>query len=413
MYQSIRRCHRFGQERIVNVVLVTTNIERPVHDNLERKQSETEHLKQLMKQQMKETWSVSSRTFNSSPENSEKDFPQIINKKSTTSIVETATARMILGDCVQGMAEHIEDDSVDYVIFSPPFQSLFRYSSNVCDVSNCQNEAEFEQHMAFVARELHRVLKPGRLMSFHCMAIPRRRFEHGPESAHSIIDVRGQLTRIFEGAGFLLQSEVCVFRDPIQALIRTKAQGLFYKSFVADASIVRQALPDYVVTMRKPGANQVPIQHDPKKHSMQEWIRLASPVWFINHNDTLNIKKVIHDAGKTMCKKTADALLAGLPQPPCDEDEVNDHDKEDDKEDDRDDDRDDAYEDNDVKERHPTPLQLPVIENCVSLWSNRGDIVLDPFSGIGSTGFVCKNMDRKYVGIELSSRYFEASIHHV
>ena len=401
MYQAIRRCYRFGQERIVNVILLTTDIERPVQENLARKEKETDHIKSLMKQKMQQTWRCSSNNNINLPSSGSTTERQSL----STTVVECGSARMILGDCVQGMMDHVGDASVDYIIFSPPFQSLFRYSSHVSDVSNCQTETEFEHHMAFVARELFRVLKPGRLMSFHCMAIPRRRLEHGEESVHSIIDVRGQLTRVFEAAGFLMQSEVCVFRDPIQALIRTKAQGLFYKSFIGDASIVRQALPDYVVTLRKPGINAAPIKHDPSKHSMEEWIRLASPVWFINHNDTLNIKKMLSDA--PMCKKTTEALLAGLTD---DNDEdaggSSSHENDDDDGDDDEDDEHVAPED----QKHPTPLQLPVIENCVSLWSNPGDTILDPFSGIGSTGHVCKKLDRSYVGIELAPRYFEASL---
>jgi hypothetical protein len=313
------------------------------------------------------------------------------------------------------MRQHLADNSIDYIVFSPPFQSLYRYSPSVADLSNCQDEATFVGHMAFVASQLFRVIKPGRLMLFHVMNICRRRLDFGDTAANSIIDLRGQLTRIFEDAGFLMHSEVCVFRDPTQALIRTKAQGLFYKTFTGDASIARQALPDYVVTMRKPGANKVPITHDPALHSMEEWIRLACPVWFVKPTNTLNVKKILA-AAPGIGKNTVAALVAEMDELDCS----------------------DAADDEstaasevagegsadaggdagvssvaEAEQKHPTPLQLEIIEKCVSLWSNAGESVLDPFSGIGSTGYVCKQLKRKYVGIELVDRYFTASLRNV
>lgn len=249
-------------------------------------------------------------------------------------------------------------------------------------------------------------------MSFHVMNICRRRLEHGDAAANTIIDLRGQLTRIFERAGFLMHSEVCVFRDPTQALIRTKAQGLFYRTFCNDAALARQALPDYVVTMRKPGINTVPIAHDPAQHSMEEWIRLACPAWFVKATNTLNVKKTLANA-PGVGKATAAALLAELsgggdntnssesansetasnagddedggggPEPAVEQTGsgvagVSGH---------------------NADQKHPTPLQLEIIEKCVTLWSNPGETVMDPFSGIGSTtGFVCKQLQRKYCG---------------
>lgn len=389
MYQAIRRCYRFGQTREVKVKIITTSVEKAVQDNIARKDREVSAIKTLMMRHMHAHWTdAGPRGAAAKPEAACQGICE-------SRIVETGNARMIQGDCVAAMAEHMGEASVDYIVFSPPFQSLYRYSPDVCDVSNCANESQFEEHMRFVAKQLLRVLKPGRLMSFHCMNIPRRRLEHGDACANSIIDLRGQLVRIFEAAGFLLQSEVCVFRDPVQAMYRTKAQGLFYKTFCGDASIARQALPDYVITMRKPGSNAVPIVHAAgPSNPMEKWIKLASPVWHVNHSNTLNVKKSVAtaacgagDFGSTQGDSSTDD--AGAPASP-DDCEIETEDQ-----------------------KHPTPLQLEVIENCVDLWTNEGEIVLDPFSGIGSVGHVCKRLGRKYVGIELVDKYFEASLLHV
>jgi hypothetical protein len=208
-------------------------------------------------------------------------------------------ARLILGDCVAGMQAHLAEGSVDYCVFSPPFQSLYRYSEDARDLSNVQDDAQFEAHMGFVAAELLRVLKPGRLLSFHCMNLSRSKREAGAELAGSLKDLRGQLVRVFEAAGFLLHSELAVYRCPKLALVQTKAPSLWHNQYVRDAAACRQALPDYVVTLRKPGANAAPIAHaaesagapelpegdaaDAKDaavlQSRARWVELASPFW--------------------------------------------------------------------------------------------------------------------------------------
>ena len=411
MYQAVRRCHRFGQTRPVEVTSICTEMERAVLENLQRKAGKVGDLKLLMRQRMQDLWDGDGNA----------QRPPLhglaLNASRKVVVSDSKTsAAVIHGDCVTAMMEHLGDDSVDYIVFSPPFQSLYRYSPSAADISNCHDGAQFEKHMRFVAAELLRVLKPGRLMSSHVMNICRRRVEHGDELANSLVDLRGQLTRIFEEAGFLLHSEVCVFRDPTQALIRTKAQGLFYRTYATDAAIARQALPDYVITFRKRGQASVKIEHKASGDTMDKWIRLACPVWFVRSTNTLNVKKILA-AAPGLNRKTSEVLVGALEGSAAAED--------------GDDAGADADADADVSadvetaeatanssapdedQKHPTPLQLEIIENCVDLWSNPGELVLDPFSGIGSTGHVCKRMGRSYVGIELDARYFEASLGHV
>lgn len=380
MHQAIRRCYRFGQTQPVEVVLMTSEAEKAVRENLERKSQQSNS--------MREGMAAISRGCNLQP--------QVLKDVSAKQCPVTdvgAGCKIITGDCVRALLEHVADNSVDYTIFSPPFAALYRYSASPEDLSNCKDEAAFTQHMAFVARELFRTLKPGRLMSFHVMNICRRRLDHGDEVANSIIDLRGMLTRVYEDAGFLMHSEVCVFRDPTQALIRTKAQGLFYNTFLSNATVARQALPDYVVTMRKPGIPVQPVTHDTTAFPMDDWISMACPVWFVRPADTLNVKKMLAEA-PGMCQNTRAVLSKEVaayeetPEPA-------------------------AVEDAEgsssglpaADQKHPTPLQLEIIRRCVQLWTNPGDVVLDPFCGVGSTGVVSKQLGRGYVGIELQSAW--------
>ncbi|CUH95899.1 hypothetical protein P22_1985 [Propionispora sp. 2/2-37] len=290
------------------------------------------------------------------------------------------------GDCCE-VLDGLPENSVDYSIFSPPFASLYTYSNSERDIGNNKDYRQFAKHMRFLALKLFRVMKPGRNVSIHCMDIPLLKERDG---IIGLRDFRGHLIRIFQRAGFILHSQVTIWKDPLVEATRTKAIGLMHKQLVKDSAMCRQGLPDYLVTLRKPGVNQYPITHengltefagedapqttvterpgpDPdlyakkKKYnetpvySHQVWRRYASPVWMdIRQTNTLN---------RNPARDTDD-------------------------------------------ERHICPLQLDVIERALTLWTNPGDVTLDPFNGISSTGYQAIKMDRYYVGIELKGSYF-------
>jgi len=284
------------------------------------------------------------------------------------------------GDCCEVLGS-IPDDSVHYSIFSPPFQSLFTYSSSGRDLGNCRSEDEFNEHFGFVVDHLYRVVMPGRLVSFHCMNLPATISKDG---FIGIKDFRGDLIRMFQAAGFIFHSEVVVWKDPLVQAVRTKTLTLAHKQISKDASRCSQGYPDYVVTMRKPGENPEPVSKgrgferyvgempEPKeikrdnprnnKYSHKVWQRYASPVWFdIRQTNTLNEKA--------------------------------------------------AREDKD--EKHLCPLQLGVIERCLDLWTNPGDLVLSPFAGIGSEGYVSLENGRRFIGIELKGSYYTQAVKNI
>lgn len=270
----------------------------------------------------------------------------------------------------------IPDSSIHYSVFSPPFASLYTYSNSERDMGNCKSHDEFYAHMRFLAAELYRVTKPGRLLSFHCMQLPTSKSRDGHIG---LVDFRGILIKLFEDAGWFYHSEVTIWKDPVTAMQRTKAIGLLNKQLCKDSALSRQGIADYLVTMRKDGVNEEPIGNDkadgikfheyigeqgPKpgdarRFSIDVWQRYASPVWFdIDASNTLQ--------------------------------------------------RESAREEKD--ERHICPLQLDVIRRAIALWTNPGDVVLSPFLGIGSEGYVALQEGRKFVGVELKKSYFDQAI---
>ena len=256
------------------------------------------------------------------------------------------------GDCVE-VASSLPESSVDYSIYSPPFQSLYTYSASDRDMGNAKDSDEFYRHFGFLAAQLIRITKPGRLMSFHCMQLQTTKFRDG---FIGLIDFRGELIKLFQDHGFIYHSEVCIWKDPVTAMQRTKALGLLHKTIRKDSSMSRQGIADYLVTMRKPGENPEPISHTHESFPVQKWQKYASPVWMdINPSRTLQYKS--------------------------------------------------ARESDD--ERHICPLQLDVIERAMELWSNPGDLVFSPFAGIGSEGYVSIEMGRRFVGSELKRSYWE------
>lgn len=266
--------------------------------------------------------------------------------------------------------------SIHYSIHSPPFCSLYTFSDDPRDLSNCADDLTFWRHYGFVVEHLFRVTMPGRLASIHCMNLPTSKFRDG---FIGLRDFRGEIIRLFEEAGFYYHSEVCIRKDPVSAMQRSKSIGLLHKQIVKDSSLSRMAVADYVVTMRKPGDNAEPIKgrfdryfgtakdipaedpgrvsaHEAGSYSVDVWQRYAEPVWMdIAQSDVLSRKEAR-----------------------VEEDE-----------------------------RHIAPLQLTVIRRCLQLWTNPRDIVLSPFAGIGSEGYVAIEMGRRFLGIELKRSYYE------
>lgn len=289
-----------------------------------------------------------------------------------------------LGDSCELMRE-IPGDSIHYGLHSPPFEGLYRFSNSDRDISN-NDKLGFWAHYGFLISELLRVTKPGRLHSVHCMQLPSNK---GRDGFIGMRDFRGEVIQAYQDAGWWLHSEVCIWKDPVVAQQRTKSIRLLHKQITKDSSLSGQGLADYIVTFRKPGENDEPIDgmfdqfvgtgldisreaYEKQKtggswsfdmwRSVLVWQRYASPVWMdINQTRTLQYR-----GGRD------------------EKDEV-----------------------------HISPLQLDVVERCIDLWSNPGDVVFTPFMGIGTEVYSAVEMGRKGMGIELKPSYFAQAVKNI
>lgn len=344
-YQAVRRCHRFGQTRRVLVHLFTAENEGQILANLKRKEIQHHEMSANMIEHMKDIM------------NKELAGQQNVVDEYREDTHQGDGFTVHLGDCVK-WTRRMADNSIDYSVFSPPFADLFVYSNSDHDMGNCRDDVEFVAQLRFLISELFRIIKPGRNVSFHCMNLPTTKMRQG---FIGLRDFRGDLIRAFQDAGFIYHSEVCIWKDPVVAMQRTKALGLLHKTIRENASMSRMGLPDYVVTMRKPGDAEPRVTHGDDLPVLM-WQKYASPIW----SDI--------DQGRTLNK---------LP----------------------------ARDEND--EKHMCPLQLDVIERCIHLWSNRGDLVFSPFTGIGSEGYCAVKMGRRFVGTELKPQYWELAVQNI
>lgn len=262
------------------------------------------------------------------------------------------------------LIKEFPDNSVHFEIYSPPFSSLYTYSNSDRDLGNSKSDEQFFEHFRFITSELFRILKPGRMMAVHCMNLPTSKERDG---FIGIKDFRGELIREFQNVGFIYHAEVCIWKNPVTAMQRTKALGLLHKQIKKDSCMSRMGIPDYVVIMRKPGTNPEPVMHTNETYPVSYWQNVASPIWEYDHSP------VWWDINQS------DTLNARAARDGRDE-------------------------------RHICPLQLPVIERLVELYTNPDDIVFTPFLGIGSEVYQAVKMERRGIGIELKPSYFKCAV---
>ena len=374
-YQAMRRSWRFGQDKEVTCYMITTDRMINIPKIIAQKEKQFKTMqKQMTKAVNKNIAGKLTKTVDSSND------------------VKTDEYHVMRGDCVERSKE-LKDNSIDFMVFSPPFADLYTYSNYVEDMGNVTDYDEFVIHFGFLVEQIKRLLKHGRLCAVHCMDLPTLKSRDG---YMGIRRFSSKIADIFESNEMFLHSEFTIWKDPLLAAVRTKALGLAHKQVKKDMSMIRMGLADKVMVFKKPGENKTPIQltdirftsyipmykEDPfprtsegfnefwgfdpdssydrdEQYSHQVWQRYASPVWM--DIDVTNVLQY------TTARDNHD-------------------------------------------EKHICPLQLDVIERLILLYSNEGETVFSPFGGIGSEGYQALKMNRKSISIELKKSYFDINV---
>ena len=299
----------------------------------------------------------------------DRETPKVINQKHSDryAIYNADSIELIKG---------IPNDSIHLQIMSPPFADLFVYSSTERDLGNCKSDEEFFSHYRYLVREQYRVAMPGRICAIHVMQLPTSKVRHG---VIGLRDFRGDVIRIFQAEGWVYHSEVCIWKNPVTAMQRTKALGLLHKQLRKDAAMSRQGVADYLVVFRKPGDNPERVSNTPESFPVSVWQRYASPVWAsitgVDETGFAVIDDVSSDDGDEGGIDQGNTLQARSAREHADE-------------------------------KHLCCLQLGVIRRAIKLWSNPNDVVASWFAGIGSEGYAALQMDRRFIGCELKPSYW-------
>ena len=366
-YQASRRFWRFGQTKPVNIHTVLGDTEKNIIDTIKRKEKAFNELKTNMQTAMAEHQNLAKG--------------RVYRMEFEKDVSRGKSWELHLGDAVEGIKE-ISDNSIDLMVFSPPFSNLYIYSDSYRDMGNTKNDKEFFENFEFLIPELYRILRPGRVCVIHCKDLVNYK---GRDGFAGLRDFPGDTLRLFQKHQFIYHSRVTIWKDPVIEMQRTKCQGLLHKQVSKDSTFSRQGLADYLIVMRKWAESEnndvraVSINEpqtrfeyyvgdkppetiqsdDPRYYSINVWQRYASPVWFdIRQTNVLNVREARDNSD----------------------------------------------------EKHICPLQLDVIERSIHLWSNPGETVYSPFAGIGSEGYGAVSLGRKFIGHELKRSYFDSAI---
>lgn len=339
-YQQVRRSYRFGRNEAVNIHLIVTDTMQNAREIIQQKQARFEEMQREINRNVNEhTYGLlEDYTYEEY-----KDDKVFLMKGDTTIEIK-----------------RVPDNSVDLIIFSPPFSSLFTYSNYIHDMGNNESHEDFFKQYSFLLKELYRILKPGRLMCVHTKDLGVYKNSSGYTGMY---DFTGEHTRAVLNEGFKLHSKVTIWCDPVLEMQRTKTQRLLYKQVTSDSSKTGIGMAEYITIFKKwegDEADWEPITNlNRQNFPLETWQKWASPVW-------MDIKRT-------------DVLNAGEGTAQGDE-------------------------------KHICPLQLSVIERLVHLWSNEGEVVFTPFLGIGSEIYVAVKNNRRGIGCELKDSYFATAV---
>jgi DNA modification methylase len=256
-------------------------------------------------------------------------------------------------------------NTIDLSVYSPPFANLYIYSDSERDMGNVGSDAEFQEFYRPLVRDLFRVTKPGRCTAIHVkdLVYYSTSSERGDRGLR---DFTGDCIRTHLQEGWTYHRRVTIWRCPVREMQKTKSDRLLYKNFRTDGARTGGGMPEYLVVFRKwaDGMDETaPVLHSPVEYPLETWQDYAQPSYFVQDlwtdTDETNVLNVV---AKT------------------------------------------------DEERHLCPMPLDLTERIIRQYSNKDDVVYSPFMGVGSEGVVSLRHSRRFIGTELSPKYYPTAV---
>lgn len=371
-YQCVRRSHRYGQTRPVKIYVPLTQLDDAICRNVMDKQStfldDARTLEDAVVGKLRPRDTSEVRIVNPTPQ---------VELDRTTGEHWT----MVHADSLAHLPT-MEPGSVDLAVFSPPFAALYAYSKALGDMGNVRGDAEFRLQWRWFAERLLPVMRPGRVVGIHCKEIIRFANTSGYRHCYDFpSDLRDGLV----DAGFHYHRRITIEKNPQLEATRNKETSLLHVTALRDASASMPQTGEYLMVFTAPGVNEVPVTHERDEHSFERHTAWMNSIWpepdepaageveqwqaFLYPEGPVSVWRGIRET---------DVLNAQVAKEKPDE-------------------------------RHVCPLQLTLIDRCVRLWSNPGELVLSPFGGIGSEGWASIGARRRFYGIELKESYYRTA----
>lgn len=423
--QAVHRILRYGQMRRVNLHLIFTQYEQHVYKTLMGKWAKHKELQREMIALVRE-YGLNTNLIKSQMERQLFESGDKLQIGNATLYNNDNT--IVLSD-----ENEIKDNSVGLIVTSIPFGDHYEYSDFYNDYGhNNGNEAFFKQ-MDFLTPNLLRVLKPGHIAAIHVKDRIRYSYQNGT-SFTTIEDFSGKTVAHYQKHGFYLMGKITVTTDVVAENNQTYRLG--HSEKCKDATKMGCGLPEYILLFRKAPTEMnnayadEPVSKSKEDYPVWLWQLDAHSYWRSSGNKHVDLETLLQYDLKqivTQWKKYEKEGLYDFKEhkhlsksldekgklsrkfmtlPPVSNNVMV---------------WDDIQRTNTLntkqtskkKEKHICPLQLDIIERLIDLFSNKNDVVLDPFGGLMSTPYQAMKMGRSSIAIELNPDYYRDGIFYV
>lgn len=414
--QAIHRCYRFLQKEKVIIDIIYMENERMIREALEEKWKNHNHMVGKMIDIIK--------TYGLSDANKAEKLQRKMGVKEVK--VEGKNYTSINDDCVH-WTRKMQDNSVDLIHTSIPFGNHYEYSSNYADFGHNEDDIKFFEQMDYLTPELLRILKPGRVAAIHVK--DRVLFGNATGTGMPTIEpFHATCIQHYIKFGFQYFGMITVVTDVVRENNQTYRLG--WTEQCKDGSKMGVGCPEYILLFRKLPTDRstayadTPISKTKEEYTRAQWQIDAHAYWRSSGDRLLNkdeLEQISVDNLQAAYRKYSRETIYSYEEhvelaKKLDEngklpaifmvvapgswnqlevwDDIN---------------RMRTLNTDQVRRRkqmHVCPLQLDIVERIINRYSNKGDVVLDPFSGIGTVPMTAIKMGRYGYGIELNADYY-------